>query len=174
MSIFHWAADSKTHLRLHSVIKTTTKRSRKHIVMIKNKWGNGIRGAIGRRRRRAGFSLIEISIAITVILLLAGVAFMGVTAYLNVGYRTQCVLNISNVQTAIRTYSNANQYSPGATVTGLQGLVIGSGLMVETPVCPGGGTYTYGGTTVPAVGTAYLTCSLAASQNHVPKTTAGW
>lgn len=132
------------------------------------------KGTLRPWRKRSAFSLIEISIAITVILLLAGVAFMGVTAYLNVGYRTQCVLNMSNVQTAIRTYTNANGYVPGTTVTGLQGLVIGPGLMCETPVCPAGGTYTYGGNTVPAAGTAYLTCSLAASQNHVPKSTTAW
>jgi prepilin-type N-terminal cleavage/methylation domain-containing protein len=156
------------------VIKTTITRKNKSIIMVIHKLQTRAYLTAKRQRQQAGFSLIEISIAITVMLALAGVAFMGVTAYLNISNRAQCVLNISNVQTAIRTYSNANQDAPGATVTGLQAAVIGAGLMVETPVCPGGGTYTYAGNTVPAVGTAYLTCSLSTTQNHVPKSTNGW
>ena len=44
---------------------------------------------------------------------------------------------------------------------------------MKTPVCPGAGTYT-AQAVVPAYGTLYITCSLAATLEHVPPVMTDW
>ena len=52
---------------------------------------------------------------------------------------------------------------------------LSAGKMIETtPDCPDpNGAYTFG-TTVPAAGVAYVDCSLAGTDEHVPASLAGW
>ena len=98
---------------------------------------------------------------------------MGVQSWLKMGQRTNCVSYISAVQTSMRSYQNAQQLDIGNALTSTS--FIGSGLLLETGSCPSGGTYTYA-TTVPAIGTAYVTCSQSSAtfMPHVPKVTTGW
>jgi hypothetical protein len=53
--------------------------------------------------------------------------------------------------------------------------IAGTGKMLETvPTCPTAtGAYTLAAT-IPTIGTAALTCSLATSHQHAPTTVAGW
>lgn len=123
-------------------------------------------------KKQAGLTLIEVTLVIAVLLGLISVLFIGVSAYREGSNRAKCILNISNVQKAVRSYQNLYELSVGGTLASTT--LIGTGKMLETtPSCPSSGTYTYG-TTVPAVGTAYLTCSLSSSSNHVPTSTTGW
>ncbi len=123
-------------------------------------------------KRQAGLTLIEVTLVIAVLLGLISVLFIGVAAYKKGADRAKCILNISTVQKAARSYQNLYELAIGDTLASTD--IAGSGKMIEsTPTCPASGTYTFG-TEVPAAGTAYLTCSLATSDDHVPASTAGW
>jgi hypothetical protein len=123
-------------------------------------------------KKQAALTLIEVTLVIAVLLGLISVLFIGVGAYREGSNRAGCILNISNVQKAVRSYQNLYELSAGNTLA--SSTIIGTGRMLETaPTCRSGGTYTYG-TTVPAVGVAYATCSLGASQTHVPASLTGW
>lgn len=125
-----------------------------------------------QKRRNAGLTLIEVTLVIAVLLGLISVLFIGVAAYKKGSDRAKCVLNISTVQKAARSYQNMYELSNGDGL--VVGDIAGSGKMIEsTPECPAAGTYTFG-TTVPGAGTAYLSCSLSTSDGHEPATTAGW
>jgi prepilin-type N-terminal cleavage/methylation domain-containing protein len=120
-----------------------------------------------QRARQRGTTLIELSVVIAVILLLVGVLFIGISAWKDGANKAACILNISTVQKALRGYQNMN---PGAATPTITTLVT-AGYFGSAPVCPGGGTYTYASV---APGTAFATCSLAASKGHAPPTTTNW
>lgn len=122
-----------------------------------------------------GMTLLELTVVILVLLSLISILFIGARAWKKGSDRAGCILQIRNVQQAVRSFSNLNGYNPGATVSGLQTLVIGSGRFVEkTPVCPGAGSYSYLGDSIPNVGALYVTCSLAVSESHVPSSYVEW
>tara|TARA_R110002096_G_scaffold238140_7_gene429596 strand:+ start:2421 stop:2804 length:384 start_codon:yes stop_codon:yes gene_type:complete len=125
---------------------------------------------LNNTKKQAGLTLIEITLVIAVLLGLISVLFIGVTAYKEGSNRSKCILNISNVQKAVRSYQNLYEKDPADAL--LTATIAGSGKMLETvPTCPSSGVYTFG-TVVPAVGTAYLSCAIA---DHTPNGgTAGW
>ncbi|MCB1093162.1 MAG: type II secretion system protein [Verrucomicrobiae bacterium] len=121
---------------------------------------------------RRGFTLVEVTLVIAVLLGLISVLFLGVTAYKNGSDRSICIQNISNVQKAVRSYANLNLKSYGDTVANLKDEIIGAGqFFPNDPVCPAGGTYTYGGDTIPNISSAYMSCDVT---GHEPKTTNSW
>lgn len=123
-------------------------------------------------RKQAGLTLIEITLVIAVLLGLISVLFIGVTAYKEGSNRAKCILNISNVQKAARSYQNLYEMNEGDTFT--QGLIIGDGKLIDTaPACPSGGVYTYVAT-FPALGFPVLACDKAAELDHVPNNMDGW
>ncbi len=127
---------------------------------------------LNNTKKQAGLTLIEITLVIAVLLGLISVLFIGVSAYKEGSNRSKCILNISNVQKAVRSYQNLYEKNVGDSVA--QSTLAGSGKLLETaPTCPSSGTYTWG-STIPAVGTAHLTCSLGTSNDHVPTSTTGW
>lgn len=118
---------------------------------------------------QAGLTLIEVTLVIAVLLGLLSVLFIGVAAYKSGSDRAKCILNISSVQKAVRSHQNLYEKNIGDALS--KSDVTGAGRMLETePTCPANGLYTWG-TTVPAAGSAYLTCSIA---DHVPSSIAGW
>ncbi len=126
---------------------------------------------------RAGFTLTELTLVIAVLLGLITILFVGVSAYKDGTNRTMCILNMSNVQKAVRSYQNIYQKSTGDSLP--LDVVAGPGKLIETyPVCPSGGSYASSSTTVPDVGVRYLKCSLgsgdSADRGHAPKSTSGW
>jgi type II secretory pathway pseudopilin PulG len=124
------------------------------------------------KKGQAGMTLIEITLVIAVLLGLISVLFIGVGAYKKGADRAKCILNISSVQKAVRSYSNLNADNASLTIS--ETALVGAGKMFETaPLCPTGGTYTWP-TAFPAVGAAYLSCSLSASDGHAPQSTTGW
>lgn len=125
-------------------------------------------------KKQAGLTLIEITLVIAVLLGLISVLFIGVTAYKEGSNRAKCILNISNVQKAARSYQNL--YEKEVDNTFETDMIIGAGRLIDTaPVCPSSGTYAFAAT-FPALGTPFMSCSLAAVADgeHVPKDTLGW
>jgi prepilin-type N-terminal cleavage/methylation domain-containing protein len=119
---------------------------------------------ITKRSRQRGTTLIELSVVIAVLLLLVGVLFIGITAWKSGANTAACVVNLSSIQKAARGYANMNGLGTGSA-EGV-GTLTTAGFWATAPVCPAGGTYTFG-TVVPTQGAAYATCSLSAS-GHVP------
>jgi len=125
------------------------------------------------RTRQRGTTLIELSVVIAVILLLVGVLFIGITAWKNGANQAACIVNLASIQKAARGYQNMNGLLVGSAETSAS--LTSAGFWWTAPTEPAGGTYTFA-STVPAVGTAYATCSLAASLGHAPSATtlANW
>src|SRR3981081_2681670 len=118
-----------------------------------------------RRARQAGTTLLELSVVIAVILLLVGVTFVGINAWRQSANNAACILNLSSIQKAMRSYQNLNNLNVTEPLTSDK--IIGAGLLLEVaPNCPQTKTgYKYGAT-VPATGTPYATCP--ASPAHAP------
>ncbi len=128
-------------------------------------------------KRKAGMTLLELTVVILVLLTLISILFIGARAWKKGADRAGCILNIRNFQQATRSYANMNGLIPGSTCPALGTVIIGSGLFMENaPTCPGAGTYTgTAATAIPAVGTVALTCSLAAApDNHAPTNVGDW
>ena len=128
-------------------------------------------------KRKTGMTLLELTVVILVLLSLISILFIGARAWKKGSDRAGCILNIRNFQQAVRSYGNMNEKAPGDTVAAFTTTIIGSGLFMEkAPVCPGRGTYTgTAGTTIPAVGTLALTCSMAAApDSHEPAVHGDW
>ena len=128
---------------------------------------------------KPGMTLLELTVVILVLLSLISILFIGAQAWKRGSDRTLCIMNIQNVQKGVRSFSNLYGYAPNQSVAGLQMRVVGLGKFVEkTPACPTSGTYTYGQTfgadIIPPVGELYLSCSLAASERHLPANYADW
>ena len=125
------------------------------------------------RKGQAGLTLIEVTLVIAVLLGLISVLFIGVAAYKKGSDRAKCILNISTVHKAARSYQNLYDLRVGDALASTD--ISGAGKMIETtPDCPDpNGAYTFG-TTVPAAGVAYVDCSLAGTEEHVPASVAGW
>jgi hypothetical protein len=120
----------------------------------------------------AALTLIEVTLVVAVLMALIGTLFIGAASYSEGSSRARCLLNLSNVQKAVRSYQNFYDLAPGSALASTA--IIGTGKLIETaPACGSGGTYTYG-TTIPATGTAYMSCSLAATRSHVAANLAGW
>jgi len=121
---------------------------------------------------RKGFTLIEVTLVIAVLLGLISVTFVGVLAYKQGSNRAMCIQNVSSVQKAMRSYCNFNELNPGDPVSDLHGkLITQAQFFSHEPACPSGGTYTYVDGQVPAVGALFITCSIP---DHVPAATGGW
>lgn len=126
-------------------------------------------------KKQAGLTLIEVTLVIAVLLGLISVLFIGVSAYREGSNRSKCILNISSVQKAVRSYQNLYDLTAGnALVKATLIPTTGGGMLEVEPTCPSGGVYAWG-ETVPAVGTTYISCSYADSHDHKPKGgTSGW
>jgi prepilin-type N-terminal cleavage/methylation domain-containing protein len=70
-----------------------------------------------RLAAQSGSTLIELSVVIAVILLLASVLFIGVTEWKKGANRAAAIVTISSIQKAARGYENMNQLNVGDTLT---------------------------------------------------------
>jgi len=133
-------------------------------------------------KHKSGMTLLELTVVILVLLSLISILFIGARAWKKGADRAGCILNIRNVQQAVRSYANMYNVNPGAALstssaatppTSIAGAIIGAGLFMEnTPKCPGAGTYTgLAGSSIPAVGTVAITCSVT---DHVPSNVQDW
>ena len=121
----------------------------------------------------AGLTLIEVTLVVAVLLILISVLFIGMSAYSEGTNRAQCILNISNVQKAMRAYQHMYELIPGVSSLPSTSLIGTHKFLEVAPDCKSGGVYTYATIATP-VGTAYLTCSYGGGTDHAPKSTTGW
>ena len=130
-----------------------------------------------RWRVSPGMTLIELTVVIGVLLSLVIILYIGARAWKEGSDRAGCVLQIRQVQVAVRSYSNLSGREAGDDVSPLvlKDEIIGSGSFVELPPsCPGGGAYTLGDNVIPEIGTLYMSCSLSSDEKHVPDYYADW
>lgn len=110
------------------------------------------------RSTASGFTLIEISLVIALLLGLIAVVFMGLGSYRNGADKAKCKMQLAAVQKAVRSHANMQNLSIAASLPDTA--VFGSGLVMEAePACPAAGTAYTWGSAVPAVGASYGTCT---------------
>lgn len=123
--------------------------------------------------RPSGLTLIELTVVILVLLALVTVLFIGGRAWKRGSDRAGCIMNIRNAQQAVRSYQNLWGKNDGATLD-FNADIVGAGNYIESfPSCPANGTYSPT-STIPALGTLVISCSLSSDQEHEPDDFAGW
>jgi prepilin-type N-terminal cleavage/methylation domain-containing protein len=142
-----------------------------------------------RSSKRSGFSLLELTVVIAVLLSLTTVLLLGARAWKNGADRTGCILTVRNVQVSVRSYQNMYGYTAGSmpyAESGTQdiaahmfakGYINGKtyDAVQGFEACSGGGQYERAHADVfPLPGQLYMSCSLAAIQNHIPEVSAEW
>lgn len=135
------------------------------------------------KRAKKGMTLLELTVVILVLLSLISILFIGARAWKKGSDRAGCILNIRNVQQAIRSYGNMQGLNPGDAIldgagapTTAAAVLVGAGSFMEnTPTCPGAGTYAgMDSGAIPDVGTVMLTCDFADGPAHAPSNTQDW
>ncbi len=113
---------------------------------------------------KSGMTLLELTVVILVLLSLISILFIGARAWKKGSDRAASILQIRNVQQAVRSYSNMNGLNPGGVVATTD--IFGAGKFIENdPTAsahPAGGSVTYtiaAPTVIPAIGTLYMTAS---------------
>ncbi len=128
-------------------------------------------------KSKSGMTLLELTVVILVLLALVSILFVGARGWKKGSDRACCILNIRNVQQAVRGHQYMYNLAIGADLprTTIYSTNADSGYL-KTPVCPGGGTYDEALTRVPATGTLYLPCSYApvALGGHQPAAYGEW
>lgn len=109
-------------------------------------------------KRKAGMTLLELTVVILVLLSLISILFVGARAWKKGSDRSANIMNIRNVQQAARGHQNMNNLTDGATLASTE-IVSADGTTgyLKTPQPPAGlAAYTYLGT-VPVQGALYIT-----------------
>jgi len=113
-------------------------------------------------KRKAGMTLLELTVVILVLLSLISILFIGARAWKKGSDRAANILNIRNVQQAVRGHMNMNNIdTPAAAGTGvalLNAVIVGTDKYLKAPTGPATVTYTYLDK-APAVGELYLIAS---------------
>ncbi len=105
-------------------------------------------------KRKSGMTLLELTVVILVLLSLISILFIGARAWKKGSDRAANILNIRNVQQAVRAHSNVRALALGAALADTE--IVGSGKYLNSVTAPNTDiTYTYGAA-VPAIGTLYL------------------
>ena len=110
-------------------------------------------------KRKPGMTLLELTVVILVLMSLITILFMGATAWKKGSDRAANLMNIRNVQQAVRGNANVKAMNIGDALASTD--IVGSGKYINTVTAPNSNiTYAYG-TTVPAIGTLYLIATYA-------------
>lgn len=126
-------------------------------------------------------TLLEISVIILVLFSFISILFIGVGAWKRGADRAACIMNIRQVQLAVRSYANTEGLDEGAHTNELSPpvnlpaeLIGADKFLPRHPLCPGNGIYTLDGNKIPPRGVLYMNCTLALSQDHVPNSFGSW
>lgn len=109
-------------------------------------------------KKAKGMTLLELTVVILVLLSLISILFVGARAWKKGSDRSANIMNIRNVQQAVRGHQNMNNLHDGATLPSSE-IVSSDGTTgyLKVPQPPANlGAYTYLGT-VPAQGVLYVT-----------------
>ncbi len=113
--------------------------------------------------RKSGMTLLELTVVILVLLSLISILFIGARAWKKGSDRAANILNIRNVQQAVRAHANVRALDIAATLASTE--IVGSGKYLNSVTAPNTDiSYTYGAA-VPAIGTLYLIAAYASSSN---------
>lgn len=115
-------------------------------------------------KRKAGMTLLELTVVILVLLSLISILFIGARAWKKGSDRAANILNIRNVQQAVRGHENMRGLTAGVDALApvdIFGTVAVPGYLKEPKSPVSAITYTYG-TVVPPVGTLYLIAAYGA------------
>jgi type II secretory pathway pseudopilin PulG len=108
-------------------------------------------------KRKAGMTLLELTVVILVLLSLIAILFVGARAWKRGSDRAANIMNIRNVQQAMRGHENMYNMRPGDTLAST--VIVGDdeAAYLRTPRPPANlPAYTYSGT-VPIQGVLYVT-----------------
>ena len=128
-------------------------------------------------KSKSGMTLLELTVVILVLLSLISILFIGARAWKKGSDRAGCILNIRNVQQAVRGEQNMKNAVPGATTLVASNIIGTNGYIPTNPTCPSTGTAYVGATstTYPLDGVLYATCpNIASLIDHVPSNITGW
>lgn len=113
--------------------------------------------------------IIEISLVAVFVAVIAGFAIFN---WKRGSDRAGCILNIRNVQQAVRSHSGVKGMVIGDPI--LFSDIVGPGKYLNSVTCPSGGKYRFLGKN-PGVGVLAIECSLCdAPENHKPDKHADW
>jgi len=122
-------------------------------------------------KRKAGMTLLELTVVILVLLSLISILFIGARAWKKGSDRAANILNIRNVQQAVRAHANVRGLLEGTALASSD--IVGSGKYLNSVTAPNTDiTYAYG-SAVPAIGTLYLTATYASGTSTDYAPTAG-
>jgi prepilin-type N-terminal cleavage/methylation domain-containing protein len=128
-------------------------------------------------KRKSGMTLLELTVVILVLLSLISILFIGARAWKKGSDRAGCILNIRNVQQAVRGDQNMKNAVPGDTTLLAANIIGATGYIPKVPKCPSTSTaYTITAATVyPAEGSLYAVCpNIATLTDHTPADITGW
>jgi type II secretory pathway pseudopilin PulG len=122
-------------------------------------------------KRKSGMTLLELTVVILVLLSLIAILFVGARAWKKGSDRAGCLMNIRNLQQAMRGDQNMRNSAPGGAGLLQANLIGANGYITNAPVCPTDKKTAYtllADGNYPALGTLYATCAQAEeSANHV-------
>ncbi len=122
-------------------------------------------------KRKSGMTLLELTVVILVLLSLISILFIGARAWKKGSDRAANILNIRNVQQAVRAHSNVRGMNLGDALASTE--IVGSGKYLNSVSAPNTDiTYAYG-TVIPAIGTLYLVATYASGTSTDYAPTAG-
>jgi type II secretory pathway pseudopilin PulG len=130
---------------------------------------------------KPGMTLIEITVVILVLLTLIAVLFIGANIYKKGADRAACILNIRNIQQAVRADQNLNNKREGEPIYGnIMDSQVGTGGLTdqyfeEEVLCPEDTEavgYTWASANYPVLSSTAVSCAI--DTNHAPNDTSGW
>ncbi|MCX6880024.1 MAG: prepilin-type N-terminal cleavage/methylation domain-containing protein [Verrucomicrobia bacterium] len=127
-------------------------------------------------KRKSGMTLLELTVVILVLLSLISILFIGARAWKKGSDRAGCILNLRNIQQAVRGDQNMKNKAPGGAVV-FADIIGATGYITKIPTCPSTSVaYTYAeATKYPAVDTLYAACpNIATLTDHSITDTVGW
>ncbi len=124
-------------------------------------------------KRKSGMTLLELTVVILVLLSLISILFIGARAWKKGSDRAACILNIRNVQQAVRSHQNMYALTTEDPITWTDIVSDDGDKYLKTPSCPSNGDYTQV-ETFPELGSLAMTCSLAGDDDHVPTEHSDW
>lgn len=115
-------------------------------------------------KRKTGMTLLELTVVILVLLSLISILFIGARAWKKGSDRAANILNIRNVQQAVRAHANVRGLAISDSLASSE--IVGSGKYLNSVSSPVSEvTYSYG-SAVPPMGTLYLIATYATTDDE--------